>query len=277
MRECSTIRNIAIFISVTLASGWLGLLLDGILEPQAEGDSLGMGLWLILPLLTTLCLRGFAGDGWEDMGLHPNLKGNAKWYLVSLVIFPVGTATILAIGKITGWISFSNFGLQAFLQGFTGTLFFNFIKNIFEESVWRGYLAAKLIKLRTQDIWIYLIVGGVWGLWHLPYYLFFLPDQVMYQVLPVDRISFALWAVFSMICWTVMFVELFRITGSVWPVVILHMIEDSLINHLIIDGHITIPAGKEILVSPIAGIITSFLYLTVGLLLRKSRLFRTAT
>lgn len=277
MRERRTIRNIAIFIFVTLASGWLGLVLDRILEPQAEGESLGMGLWLILPLLTTLCLRGFAGDGWRDMGLHPNLKANAKWYLVSLVIFPIGTATILAIGKITGWISFSNFGIQAFLQGFTGTLFFNFIKNIFEESVWRGYLAAKLIKLRTKDIWIYLIVGGVWGLWHLPYYLFFLSEQVMAPVLPVDRISFALWAVFSMVCWSVMFVELFRITGSLWPVVILHMIEDSLINHLIIDGHITISAGKEILVSPVAGIITSFLYLTVGLLLRKSRLFKTTT
>jgi Co/Zn/Cd efflux system component len=69
-----------------------------------------------------------------------------------------------------------------------------------------------------------------------------------------------------------MFVELYRLTKSIWPVVLLHMIEDSLINHLVIDRHITIVSGKEILVSPIAGIITAILYVGVGLLLRKYRI-----
>ncbi len=160
------------------------------------------------------------------------------------------------------------------LMGFVSTLLANFIKNIFEESVWRGYLAAKLLKLKAKDIWLYLIVGGVWGIWHLPYYLFFLPESDMYQVLPVDRVVFAIAAIFSMICWSVMFVELYRITKSIWPVVILHMIEDSLINHLVIDGYITIGPGKEILISPIIGIIASILYVIVGLLLRKNRIIR---
>ncbi len=53
---------------------------------------------------------------------------------------------------------------------------------------------------------------------------------------------------------------------------ILHTIEDSLINHLIIDGHIIIASGKEILISPITGIIATIFYLTVGLLLRKNRI-----
>ncbi len=71
-----------------------------------------------------------------------------------------------------------------------------------------------------------------------------------------------------------MFVELYRITKSIWPVVILHMIEDSLINHLVIDGYITISSGKEILISPIIGIIASILYVIVGLLLRKNRIIK---
>ncbi len=269
-----TIRNISVFILVALASGWLGLLIDKSLGPQPDGDSLGMGVWLILPLLTTILLRLFAGDGWKDIGFKPKVKGNVKWYIISLLIFPIVTVSILAIGKLFGWINFSGFGLNAYLIGFAGTLFPNFIKNVFEETVWRGYLTVKLLKLKTKDIWLYLIVGGVWGIWHLPYYLFFLPESDMYQVLPVERVTFAIIAVLSMICWSVMFVELYRITKSIWPVVILHMVEDSLVNHLVIDGYITIAPGKEILISPITGIITSMFYVIVGLLLRKNRIWK---
>jgi uncharacterized membrane protein HdeD (DUF308 family) len=69
-----------------------------------------------------------------------------------------------------------------------------------------------------------------------------------------------------------MFTELFRVTKSVWPCVLLHMVEDSLINHLVISGYITIAAGKEILISPVNGIITSALYLAVGLGIRAYRI-----
>lgn len=269
-----TIRNLSIFIVVALASGWIGLLIDQSLEPQPEGDSLGMGIWLVLPLLTTMLLRLFAGDGWKDIGLKLNIKGNVKWYLISLIIFPIVTLFILLIGKLLGWISFTNFRINAYFTAFAGTLVVNFIKNIFEESVWRGYLAAKLLKIKVGDMWLYLIVGGVWGIWHLPYYLYFLPEADMYQVLPVDRVVFAITAVFSMICWSVMFVELYRITKSIWPVVLLHMVEDSLINHLVIDGYINIAAGKEIWISPIIGLITSLFYVVVGLLLRRNRIIK---
>jgi hypothetical protein len=50
------------------------------------------------------------------------------------------------------------------------------------------------------------------------------------------------------------------------------MMEDAVINHLVIDGHITIGSGKEILISPIAGIITTLLYVIVGLLIRQCRI-----
>src|SRR5690606_37431604 len=101
---------------------------------------------------------------------------------------------------------------------------------------------------------------------------FFLPEKEMYQIMPVDRGIFAIIAICSMISWSVMFVELYQITKSIWPVVILHMIEDSLINHLVIDGYVTIASGKEIVISPISGVITSIIYLLVGLLLRKNRI-----
>ena len=266
------IRNICIFIFVALTCGWVGVLIDKQAAPQPEGETLGILVWLILPLIAAILLRLFGGDGWKDLGFKPNFKGNIKWYIISLIIFPLVTILVLFIGSFFGWITFSNFNFNAFIYGFASTVIANFVKNIFEESVWRGYLTTKLLKLNLKDIWIYLIVGGVWGAWHIPYYLVFLPEADIFQILPVDKIVFALAAVFTMICWSVMFVELYRITKSVWPVVLLHTIEDSLINHLIIDGHITIIQGKEILVSPIVGIATSIFYVIIGLLLRRNRL-----
>jgi membrane protease YdiL (CAAX protease family) len=266
------IRNIIIFAIVALTCGWLGVFIDKFVETQPEGESLGMGIWLVFPLLAVISLRIFAGDGWKNLGIKPNFKENTKWYIVALLIYPVVTAIVLLLGKSFGWIDFSNFRTDIYLAGFVATLLPNFIKNIFEESVWRGYLTTKLLDEKIKDIWLYLIVGGIWGVWHLPYYLRFLPEADMYQVLPVSPFALSLIAIFSMICWTVMFVEIFRLTKSIWSVVLLHMVEDSLINHLVIDGHIIITAGKEFLISPIAGIITSILYLGVGLFLRQKRI-----
>jgi len=267
-----TIRNIIIFVFVVLSCGWLGLFVDRITGPQSNEESLGMGIWLVLPLITTLLLRIFAGDGWKDIGLKLNFKGNIKWYIVSILIFPLVTAVVLTVGKIFGWINFANFRTGAYFTGLTGTLVVNLVKNFFEESVWRGYLTAKLLKTKIKDIWLYIIVGGVWGVWHLPYYLFFLPHSTMYEFLPVGRFVYAVAAIITMVFWSVMFVELYRLTESIWPVVLLHTVEDSLINHLIMDGHIVIVSGKEILISPVMGIITSLLYICVGLILRHYRI-----
>jgi len=62
-----TTRNITIFITVSLLCGWLGLYVDKIIAPQSNEESLGMGIWLISPLIATLLLRIFAGDGWKDI------------------------------------------------------------------------------------------------------------------------------------------------------------------------------------------------------------------
>jgi len=268
------VRNIIIFAFVAFTCGWVGVLVDKFVKQQHEVETLGMAIWLILPLLTVILLRFFASDGWKDLGFKPNFRENTKWYVIALLIYPLVTTVVLMLGKILGWIDFSNFRTDIYFSGFIVALLPNFVKNIFEEFVWRGYLTTKLLNEKIKDIWLYLIVGGIWGIWHLPYYLCFLPQAEMYQVLPVGRLTFALIAILSMICWTVMFVELFRLTKSIWTVVLLHMVEDSLINHLVIDGHIAIATGKELLISPISGVITTSLYLCVGLLLRQSRIKR---
>ena len=73
-----TVRNLAIFTALVLASGWIGWGVDQLMG-NPSGESLGMLLWIITPLVVSLLLRTFGGDGWKDFGIRPNFKG--KRYL----------------------------------------------------------------------------------------------------------------------------------------------------------------------------------------------------
>ena len=67
-----TIRNLAIFTFLVIALGWLGRLLD-YLKGSAPGEGVGTLIWIISPLGVSFLLRAFAGDGWRDLGIRPNI------------------------------------------------------------------------------------------------------------------------------------------------------------------------------------------------------------
>ncbi|MEL7665403.1 MAG: CPBP family glutamic-type intramembrane protease [Methanosarcina mazei] len=266
------IRNVVVFIVVVILSGWIGVLVGSVLTEQPKGDSPGMGIWLVTPMLAAITITIFSRGNWNDLGFKPNFKGNIKWYFIAALVFPVVTSIVLIIGVITDWIDTSTLDLRPFILVFSSTLLFNFIKNIFDGTPLFSYLTPKLVKLNFNDWKIYLTVGSVWGIWHLPYFLVFLPETDIQAVLPVSRAIIIIFMIITMILWSVMFIELYRVTKSIWPGVVLHMVEDSLINPLVISGFISIAAGKEILISPIIGIITSILYLLIGLGIRTYRI-----
>ena len=266
------IRNVVVFIVVVILSGWIGVLVDSVLTEQPKGDSPGMGIWLVTPMLAAITMTIFSKGNWNDLGFKPNFKRNIKWYFIAALVFPVVTSIVLIIGVITDWIDLSTLDLRPFILVFSSTLLFNFIKNIFDGTPLFSYLTTKLVKLNFNDWKIYLTVGSVWGIWHLPYFLVFLPETDIQAVLPVSRAITIIIMIITMILWSVMFIELYRVTKSIWPGVVLHMVEDSLINPLVISGFISIAAGKEILISPIIGIITSILYLLIGLGIRTYRI-----
>lgn len=268
----NTVRNIVLFTSAVIASGWLGVLVDSVLPPQPQGNSLGMGVWLVLPLLTALLIALFSRTGWRELGLSTNFRGNMWWYWAAFMIFPVVTLIVLSLGSAANWIDLSRFDYQTAAAAFCSTLLVNFIIDFFEEAAWRGYLTTQIVKLNLSDWKIYLIVGCIWGLWHVPYYLVFLPETDISTVMPVSRAMYTIVAMTTFMCWAVMFVEIFRVTKSIWPCVILHIVEDSLVNMIVISGYIDIETGKEILVSPINGLAASLLYVTVGLAIRAYRI-----
>lgn len=146
-----------------------------------------------------------------------------------------------------------------------------FIKNIFEESVWRAYLTNQLIKLKLSDLKLYLLIGFIWWIWHLPYIMKFLFEREIQNTLPVGRFTFFLIGMITVACWTVMYTEIFRITKSVWPLVIMHTMEDAVINPLLLLGFVSVEKNQAFLFSLSVVMIPTILYLTVSLAIRKWR------
>ncbi|EEL50315.1 MULTISPECIES: CPBP family glutamic-type intramembrane protease [Bacillus cereus group] len=261
--------HLSIFVILVLASGWLGVLLDSLLTEQPEGNSLGMGLWLILPFLTSLLLRTIGRD-WKDIGIKLNLKGNVKWYVVSLSIYPLVTIITVSLALLLGVSNLAHFEISSLFPLIFVSIISNFIKNIFEEFTWRGYLTPKLIERKVNDWLIYLISGLIWALWHAAYYLVFLPNQYFESV---SRLDMLLSGCIFMVSWTVMYVEIYRITKSVWPCVLMHAVEDAVPTVLVtITGIITFTKSGDFWLNPISGVIATILFLGIGLLLRSIRI-----
>ena len=52
--------------------------------------------------MTMLLLRIFGGDGWTDLGLRPNLKGDGFWWLASVLVIPVVITNSVLLGALLG-------------------------------------------------------------------------------------------------------------------------------------------------------------------------------
>lgn len=278
-------RNIMIFTISTTICGWLGHLFDklsGKAHYQNVGtmegeEPFGMFIWLVLPLICTVVLRTFGGDGWGNAGFSIRLKNNRVLYLISFLIYPAVTGVVVLLGLMTGGIRFSDtdIGLTAYLGILFSQIAIQFVKNIFEESVWRAYLTNQLLKLKLSDLKLYLLIGLIWWVWHLPYIMIFLSEAEIQNSLPVGRLTFFLIGTVVVTVWTVMYTEIFRITGSVWPLVIAHTMEDAVINPLLLLGIVTVEKNQAFLFSLSVGLVPTILYLMVGLSIRRWRKTRT--
>jgi membrane protease YdiL (CAAX protease family) len=266
-----TIRNLIIFTVVVLAIGWLGYGLDRLMNnPPAQ--SLGLLIWLIAPLITALLLRAFAGDGWRDFGIGPAFKGNGVWYAVSLLVYPAGAGAVLLVGSVLGLVTFPGFSLNGLLSVFALGLLPAFFKNIFEEFAWRGYLAPKVSALGLNDYVGHVLVGLIWGAWHIPYLLFLL-DRATFQAATTQSLAtFIPMAILGLVAASLVYGEIRLLTQSVWPPLLMHTIGNALVDVLVVQGFVTIAPGMDFLVSPgHQSILTTLFFLLAGIGLRQWR------
>lgn len=60
MNRKGILSIVAVFIVAVISCGSIGVLVDSLLTEQPEGETLGMGIWLVLPLLTVIIILLFS-------------------------------------------------------------------------------------------------------------------------------------------------------------------------------------------------------------------------
>jgi membrane protease YdiL (CAAX protease family) len=182
--------------------------------------------WPLIPLVSVSPLFGFPAlfgpafaaiivaavvDGrrglWDLLGRLVRWRVGALWYAVALglpMVLALGTAGLhLLLGVQTA----VNFG------GLSALNFVVFVLIVGEELGWRGYAFPRLLAERSA-LTASLILGALWGAWHLP--TFFVPGAPQYG-LPFSAFVFLTMAYAVLIGWVYV-----HTAGSVLVATLLH-------------------------------------------------------
>jgi uncharacterized protein len=112
-------------------------------------------------------------------------RANFKWYLVAIlapiVLELLAILTHILLGDTTPSLHFTDWiqMLPSQLPGLAILLIFLVLSSAGEEVGWRGY-AMPGLQIRYGSVWASLILGLLWGLWHLP--TFWIPGSPQYGV-----------------------------------------------------------------------------------------------
>ncbi len=127
------------------------------------------------------------------------------WYAAALFLPLLIIVCAMLLSSLWGMppsILFGNINWVSVIPLFLFTMIFG--GPLGEEIGWRGYLLPHLLKSKGDRL-AGLIVGIVWGLWHLP--LFFIPDSVQARV-PIA------WFMSSILAESLIYTWLYQRTGG---------------------------------------------------------------
>jgi membrane protease YdiL (CAAX protease family) len=265
------LRNLIIFSVVAVSCGWLAMWINTQIPSPSPQQSLGMLIWILLPLLTVLLLRGPGKDGWADFGLKLNLRGNGSWYALAILAYPITIMLTIGLGAATGALS-THRTFSELLPVIGFGLATSLIKNIGEEFAWRGYLTPRFKALGLSNFVNHMLTALIWGLWHLPYWLFFLGNDIVNSYTSLGMTWFVALGFIGLFPTSLVFGELRLKTGSLWPAYIAHNITNALSAQLIIEGFIKFKPGAELIFSPnLDGFLMMGLFWGIGLWMLKRR------
>lgn len=253
----------------------MGAWVNTVISSPSPQESLGILIFLLLPILTVFLLRGFGKDGWTDFGLRLNLKGNWGWYAFALLIYPVSIFLTLILGAIFGAVSFDGllregFGalLAAIGIGFAGSL----LKNVGEEFAWRGYLTPRFKALGIGNFTNHMLTGLIWGIWHVPYWLFLLGPEIINEYSRFGVTGFIILALVGIFPAALILGELRLKTDSLWPAFLAHSVLNAINAPIVLGGFVTLGPNTELIFSPgNEGLIMMVIFWALGLWMLKRK------
>jgi uncharacterized protein len=241
LRTLSDRQKALAYSALVLLLGVCAALLINTLD--LEPGFLLFSLWMSTPALATFVMLlvvtrdGYSRDGWASLGVHR--FGLNVWWIAFGVTLVLGVAvTSLVWATPLASITVPKYGvLGTVIDFFFVLVIFTPTFILSEEIGMRGYLLPKLLEIGTNRA--LLLVGLVWGLWHLP--LFYLTS-----LFPTGNALIFVPLVIATIVAASFLFGYFRIaTGSVWPGAVAHAVHNSLVDAL---GALTV-TSSPVLVS----------------------------
>jgi len=254
------VRNIIIFYV-----GAMLLAIGGGLT-ATSGQDVGSLLFILSPLIMVLIVRFLLGDGWKDAGLDLKFKENKGWYLFAVLAFPIIFPVVTAVNVLLGFVSITTPfpellapALMRFaMQLIPGTVF-----AMSEEWGWRGYLEPRFSQLGVSHLRRHIIVGLLWGVWHIP---FILSTDYTGVPLPIFLPLFMVAVIFL----AIIYGQMRASSGSVWPVVFVHGMSNA-VGFAVLGGNL-MAYNNELLGAIVPGGITiTLVYGLIALLFMRRR------
>jgi uncharacterized protein len=164
----------------------------------------------LMGIFLTWKKQGIAGVRFLGKSIF-QFKLGWRWYLITFLIIITGTVGQLTINKLLG----HTFNGDIFFAQLGSFLPLLIIGPLSEEIGWRGYALPRL-QTRWNPLASSLIIGLVWGLWHLPLFMMIGTSQ---HEIGIPFISF----VIGMMANSIFYTWLYNNTKmSLWSAILLH-------------------------------------------------------
>jgi membrane protease YdiL (CAAX protease family) len=209
---------VASYFALAYVIPWVGILV-GIGPKFIRGEALGLteAMFMLLVMLAGPSLAGITmtrivdgRSGLRDLFSRMSLwRVGARWY-AALLIFPVLILAVLL--TLTALVS------PVFAPSFTALgIVFGLLAGFFEEIGWMGYAFPKM-QLKNSALATGILLGLLWGLWHLAAHYFGASRELGVHSWP----NFLYMWIMAMTATRVLIVWVYCNTGSVLLTQLMH-------------------------------------------------------
>lgn len=251
--------NLAVFAAVVVGIGWVGVAIDQASgaatgtssATSTSGSTNGQGLWILVPALAALALYYLRPDAGGPLGLTIRFEHRARWFTYATLSFPAVIALTVLVGIALGLSTLHLDplpGKPTLLSSFVAGLGFLTIKNVAEEFIFRGYGTRTARAAGLRGVTPHVLVGLVWGLWHMPLYLIWTPASDRHMVTTLGWLWFLPMFFVGVLLLAIVLGEMRVRTGSIWPGVVLHTVGGAIAIALLANGHLTFNGHADALV-----------------------------